>query len=65
VPVHEYVCRECGCVFSMFGTFEMFSSLSPVCPNCKSSNIRKKIFAPAIVFKGKGFYKTDEKEGEK
>jgi len=62
MPLHEYVCKDCNTTFDISGTFEMFISFVPKCPNCFSKNVRKKIFAPSLVFKGEGFYVTDNKE---
>ena len=60
MPVHEYICRDCKKVFNITGTFELFLNLIPVCPDCGSTNINKKIFAPTIIFNAHGFYNTDQ-----
>ena len=67
MPLYEYQCPECG-------TFERMQKFSdPVltaCPTCERP-VEKLLSAPAIQFKGSGWYVTDyagkgkEKEKEK
>jgi putative FmdB family regulatory protein len=56
MPRYEYACRDCG------HTFEVVQSMSDepltVCPAC-GGELRKVFAAPAIAFKGSGFYATD------
>jgi putative FmdB family regulatory protein len=58
VPIYDYRCDHCGHVFSAVRSF----SEGPVekCPNC-GKKPRRLIVAPAIVFKGGGWYKTDSR----
>lgn len=71
MPTYEYRCRSCG------HTFDIVQAMSDepltVCPEC-GGELRKVFGAPAISFKGSGFYATDhgkkskstsEKSGEK
>jgi putative FmdB family regulatory protein len=71
MPTYEYACRSCG------HTFDVVQAMSDepltVCPEC-GGELRKVFGAPAISFKGSGFYATDhgkksksssEKSGEK
>jgi putative FmdB family regulatory protein len=55
VPLYEYQCAQCG----RFEVIRKFSDppLS-VCPTC-GSEIQKLLSAPAIQFKGTGWYITD------
>ncbi len=57
LPTYEYECPDCG------EHFEAFQRMSddPIteCPSCGGHNVRRVLFAPAIHFKGKGFYNTD------
>jgi putative FmdB family regulatory protein len=57
LPTYEYECPDCG------ERFEALQRMSddPIteCPNCAEHNVRRVLFAPAIHFKGKGFYSTD------
>lgn len=58
MPTYEYKCDECGIVFDRFQHF----SEEPlrICPEC-SGPIHRVIQPVGIVFKGKGFYVTDNK----
>ena len=58
MPIYEYECLTCGLKFEKRQSF----SDEPVadCPN-GHSDTRRLIAAPAIVFKGSGFYVTDSK----
>jgi putative FmdB family regulatory protein len=58
VPTYEYLCDSCG---NRYEKQESFSAKPKQrCPKCaKTAN--RVIFAPPIVFKGNGFYKTDNR----
>jgi putative FmdB family regulatory protein len=62
MPIYEYECMTCG------ATFEKRQSFSDTavadCPN-GHSDTRRLISAPAIVFKGSGFYINDSKTASK
>ncbi|MDI3548251.1 MAG: hypothetical protein PWR10_1903 [Halanaerobiales bacterium] len=57
MPTYLYECENCG-------RFERFQKISdkPLeeCPDCKGS-VRRIIGAPGIIFKGSGFYSTDNR----
>ena len=60
MPTYEYRCSKCD------HTMEVFASMSDPAPEaCESCNatgtLSKVLFAPAIHFKGSGFYNTDYK----
>jgi putative FmdB family regulatory protein len=56
VPLYEYKCRKCG------HRFEKIESVNAAetkkCPRCRAKAERM-VAAPAIQFKGKGWYVTD------
>ena len=56
MPLYEYQCQACG------ERVEVIQRLSDPpyahCPKC-SGDMKKLVSAPAIQFKGSGFYKTD------
>ena len=58
MPTYEYVCRSCGRMF------EIVQSMSDppltICDGC-GGELRKVFTAPAISFKGSGFYATDSR----
>ena len=56
MPLYEYQCEKCG------GRVEIIQRVSDKpyshCPKC-GGDMKKLVSAPAIQFKGSGFYKTD------
>lgn len=58
MPIYEYECDGCGC------RFERRQSISdePVrtCPECEGA-VRRLIHPVGVVFKGSGFYVTDNR----
>jgi len=58
MPTYEYKCEECGVVFQRFQHF----SEEPLktCPECAGA-VHRVIHPVGIIFKGKGFYVTDNK----
>ncbi len=56
MPLFEYACEACGHTFELL---QKFSDPPPVeCANC-GGNVERLISAPAIQFKGTGWYVTD------
>ncbi len=59
MPIYDYECENCG-------TFEKMQKISeePLkeCPNCQGAVHRLISKNVGIVFKGSGFYKTDNKD---
>ena len=62
MPTYEYLCRDCGHGFDIVQSFKD-ESLT-ICPAC-GGVLRKVFAAPAISFKGSGFYATDSRKGSK
>lgn len=61
MPSYTYHCDNCGHEFDRQQSF----SENPLkkCPNCSKLQLRK-VYRPArVVFKGSGFYTTDNKSG--
>jgi putative FmdB family regulatory protein len=55
VPLYEYKCPKCG----QFELIQKFSDAPlTVCPTC-GREVQKLLSAPAIQFKGSGWYVTD------
>jgi putative FmdB family regulatory protein len=56
MPLYEYQCKQCG------ERSEILQNISDPpksqCPKC-GGEMKKLLSAPAIQFKGSGFYKTD------
>jgi len=54
--LYEYQCAKCG----RFEKIQKFSDKPlKVCPTCKGRDVQRLISAPAIQFKGSGWYITD------
>jgi putative FmdB family regulatory protein len=55
VPLYEYQCPQCG----RFEIIQRFSdAVLSACPTC-GKDVQKLLSAPAIQFKGTGWYVTD------
>jgi putative FmdB family regulatory protein len=56
MPIYEYQCQECGVHFDRL---QRFGDAQPdTCPN-GHSRVSRLLSSPAIIFKGPGFYVTD------
>jgi len=57
VPLYEYQCKSCGHRFEKIQSF----SDAPVrtCPQCAKDEVEQLLSAPAVQFKGSGWYVTD------
>lgn len=58
MPIYEYECLKCGTTFEKRQSFSDEPKAN--CPNGHQET-RRLIAAPAIVFKGSGFYVNDSK----
>jgi putative FmdB family regulatory protein len=56
VPLYEYKCRKCGHQFEKIESMD--ASTTKKCPKCRAVAERMPA-APAIQFKGTGWYVTD------
>ena len=56
MPLYEYECEDCGHRFERIQKFS--DALVSTCPSC-DGKVRKLLSAPAIQFKGTGWYITD------
>ena len=61
MPIYAYRCRSCG------GQFERYQSFTDValrlCPDCRKKTLNRIISLVGVVFKGPGFYSTDNRPG--
>ena len=62
MPTYGYTCRDCGHTFDIVQ--KMTEDTLTICPRC-GGRLRKVFAAPAIAFKGSGFYATDHGKGSK
>lgn len=60
MPKYEYACKSCGERLEVVQSFT--DDPLTECPAC-GGVLRKVFSAPAISFKGKGFYRTDNRPG--
>ena len=65
MPLYEYVCGKCKEVTEVIQSFK--EGPLKICPHCGAKKLKKLASAPAIQFKGSGWYVTDYggKSGEK
>ena len=60
MPLYEYHCNQCHTDFEVRRSFS--DTGTPECPVCHdNTHVVRKFSAPAIVFKGSGFYVTDSR----
>lgn len=57
MPLYEYLCRNCGHRFEQIQKFS--DPILRRCPRCKKLKLEKLLSAPAVQFKGSGWYVTD------
>ena len=60
MPKYEYACKSCGEHLEVVQSFT--DAPLTECPAC-GGPLRKVFSAPAISFKGSGFYRTDNRSG--
>ena len=61
MPIYEYVCGKCGEKTEVIQ--RMGEAPLKVCPHC-GGRLKKAFSAPAIQFKGSGWYVTDYARGK-
>ena len=59
MPTYEYRCTVCGCQYERREGFD--APASQKCPRCGAES-RRVLYAPPILFKGSGFYVTDNRK---
>ena len=57
MPLYEYYCKDCGHRFEKIQKFS--DPIVTVCPECEKQAVEQVITAPAVQFKGSGWYVTD------
>lgn len=62
MPTYQYRCADCGQDLEVIQKFT--DSALTECPNCQGQ-LRKVFNAVGVVFKGSGFYSTDNRNGSK
>jgi putative FmdB family regulatory protein len=59
MPVYTYRCGSCGVQFERHQFFH--DAPLKICPECRKKTLRKVITPSKVIFKGSGFYSTDNK----
>src|SRR5574340_583684 len=59
MPVYTYRCENCGVQFER--TQKFTDSPLVICPECGKKALRKVYTPVGVVFKGSGFYATDNR----
>ena len=57
MPLYEYECKNCGHRFEKIQKFS--DPPHTTCPKCNQEGVQQVISAPAVQFKGSGWYVTD------
>lgn len=57
MPLYEYRCERCGKKTEVIQSFR--EKPLKICPHCGKPGLKKLFSAPAIQFKGTGWYVTD------
>jgi len=63
MPIYGYICRSCEHSFDALQ--KMSDPVLADCPECGAASLRKQLSAPKFRLKGKGWYETDFKTGDK
>ena len=61
MPVYSYRCGSCGFQFDRRQSFQ--EAVLKTCPECREKALVKVLAPVGIVFKGSGFYATDNRSG--
>lgn len=62
MPTYQYACTDCDHAFEQVQSFTEDSLTT--CPQCEG-RLRKVFNAVGVVFKGSGFYRTDNRSDSK
>jgi putative FmdB family regulatory protein len=63
MPIYEYGCQKCG---KRTETIQQIGEkLLKICPHCGGRRLKKLASAPAIQFRGSGWYVTDYAGGDR
>jgi putative FmdB family regulatory protein len=63
MPIYGYACKSCE---HAFDALQKISDDPLVdCPDCGDASLQKQLSAPKFRLKGKGWYETDFKTGDK
>ena len=67
MPTYEFRCKDCHEKFDLYYSYQYVGYTLSQCPKCGSFNITQVYYPIGTIYKGDGFYSTDnrkEKEDE-
>ncbi len=59
MPTYAYVCDNCEHELEVVQSFSEDALVK--CPECEEDRLRRRIFTAGIIFKGEGWYVTDNR----
>ncbi len=59
MPIYTYRCESCGVQFERHQSYN--DAPLKICPECRKKTLKKVIAPVGVVFKGSGFYATDNR----
>ena len=59
MPIYNYRCESCGVQFERHQSYN--DAPLKICPECRKKSLKKVIAPVGVVFKGSGFYATDNR----
>jgi putative FmdB family regulatory protein len=59
MPIYTYRCESCGVQFERHQSYN--DAPLKICPECRKKSLKKVIAPVGVVFKGSGFYATDNR----
>ena len=63
MPIYAYACKKCD--HTLDALQKMADAPLVDCPSCGESELKRLLSAPRFRLKGKGWYETDFKTGDK
>lgn len=63
MPIYAYACKKCD--HAMDALQKMADAALVDCPSCGEPELKRLLSAPRFRLKGKGWYETDFKTGDK
>jgi putative FmdB family regulatory protein len=60
VPIYEYQCKACGHMFEI--EHAIGENKTYKCPECSCKETQKLVSQVGVIFKGTGFYRTDNRK---
>lgn len=59
---YDFKCNDCGEIFELETNIGKLMQLELKCPHCNSENICRLWNTPNVIYKGSGFYSTDNRK---